>query len=139
VRIPTTTQQGGATFKLLIYPLPMATHKGGCHCGAVRYTVDIDLSKPVTQCNCSICGRTGTLLSFVPSESFALQQGEESLTDYQFNQKHIHHLFCKVCGVRSFARGKGPGGAPMIAINARCLDDFQLNAVTIRDYDGKSR
>src|SRR5207302_8713487 len=66
---------------------------GGCHCGAVRYRVEIDLSKPVTQCNCSICGRTGTLLSFVPASAFTLEKGEDSLTDYQFNRKRIHHVF----------------------------------------------
>ena len=88
----------------------LKTHLGGCHCGAVRYRVDIDLSKPVTQCNCSICSRTGTLLSFVPASAFTLEKGEDSLTDYQFKKKNIHHLFCKVCGVRSFARGQGPNG-----------------------------
>ena len=48
------------------------THRGGCHCGAVRYRVELDLSRPATQCNCSICSRTGTLLSFVPAEAFTL-------------------------------------------------------------------
>jgi hypothetical protein len=111
-------------------------HQGGCHCGAVRYRVDVDLSKPVTQCNCSICSRTGTLLSFVPASAFALEQGEGSLTDYQFGKKHIHHLFCKVCGVRSFARGEGPKG-PMVAINTRCLDDLDATALPSRPFDGK--
>ena len=116
----------------------MPIHHGGCHCGAIRYRVDIDLTKPVVQCNCSICGRTGTLLSFVPAEAFTLERGEESLTDYQFGKKSIHHLFCKVCGVRSFARGVGPKG-PMAAINTRCLDDVEATALPVRQFDGKSR
>jgi len=58
------------------------------------------------QCNCSICSRTGALLSFVPASAFTLEKGDDSLTDYQFKRKNIHHLFCKVCGVRSFARGQ---------------------------------
>jgi hypothetical protein len=116
----------------------MATtsHRGGCHCGAVRFHADIDLSQPVTRCNCSICARTGALLSFVPASSFALEQGEDSLTDYQFGKKHIHHLFCKVCGVRAFARGEGPKG-PMVAINTRCLDDVDATALPSRPFDGK--
>jgi len=118
-------------------PVPN-THHGGCHCGAVRYRVDIDLSKAVTQCNCSICGRTGSLLSFVPTGAFTLEKGEDSLTDYQFKKKVIHHLFCKVCGVRSFARGQGPTG-PMVAINTRCLDDVDAATLDIRHFDGKSR
>ena len=113
-------------------------HAGGCHCGAVRYRVDIDLTQPVITCNCSICGRTGTMLAFVPPQAFTLEKGEESLTDYQFNKKVIHHLFCKVCGVRSFARGQGPQG-PMVAINARCIDDVDVAALKTHHYDGKSR
>jgi hypothetical protein len=116
----------------------MAVHRGGCHCGAVRYHVDVDLSKPVLQCNCSICSRTGTLLAFVPAQSFTLEQGEGSLTDYQFGRKRLHHLFCRVCGVRSFSRGEGPSG-PMVAINTRCLDDVDATALPVQHFDGKSR
>jgi hypothetical protein len=114
------------------------TRQGGCHCGAVRYRVEIDLSKPVTQCNCSICGRTGTLLSFVPADAFELETGQDSLTDYQFGKKNIHHLFCKVCGVRSFARGQGPRG-PMVAINTRCLDELDPTSLPVQHFDGRSR
>ncbi|HYV65964.1 MAG TPA: GFA family protein [Myxococcales bacterium] len=113
------------------------THRGGCHCGAVRYSVEIDLSKAVTQCNCSICSRTGALLSFVPAGSFTLEKGEDSLTDYQFKKKNIHHFFCKVCGVRSFARGQGRTG-PMVAINTRCLDEIDATALQVQRFDGKS-
>ncbi len=112
------------------------TYRGCCHCGAVRYTVEIDLGKPVTQCNCSICSRTGTLLSFVPASAFKLEQGEDVLTDYQFGRKNIHHLFCRICGVRSFARGQGPKG-PMAAINARCLDDVDPSKLPVQFFDGK--
>src|SRR4051812_11386071 len=114
------------------------TYQGGCHCGAVRYTVALDLGAPVLSCNCSICSRNGWLLQFVPNDSFTLEKGEEQLTDYQFNKKVIHHLFCKVCGVRSFARGQGPGG-PMVAINTRCLDDLDPATLNVQHFDGKSR
>ena len=114
------------------------THQGGCHCGAVRYTVEIDLSKPVIQCNCSICSRTGALLSFVPATSFKLEKGEDVVTDYQWGKRHIHFLFCRVCGGRSFARGQGPAG-PMVAINTRCLDDVDATTLNVQHFDGKSR
>lgn len=112
-------------------------HQGGCHCGAVRYSVEVDLSQPVIQCNCSICFRTGTLLTFVPENTFKLEKGEDALADYQFNKKVIHHLFCKVCGVRSFGRGVGPQG-PMVAVNARCLDGLSLEELKVMNYDGRS-
>lgn len=113
------------------------THTGGCHCGRVRYEAETAL-EPVIACNCSICTKSGYWLTFVPESAFRLLSGADNLADYQFAKKHIHHLFCKTCGVRSFARGTSPDGTTMIAINVRCLDDVDLSAITPVPYDGKS-
>lgn len=113
-------------------------HQGSCHCGRVRYEVNIDLSQPLVACNCSMCGRSGTLLAFVPASEFTLLSGEESLQDYQFNHKVIHHLFCTTCGIKPFARGQMPDGSPTAAINVRCIDDVDLEALTIQQFDGKA-
>lgn len=114
------------------------THQGGCHCGAVRYEVTGDFSKAI-YCNCSMCAKTGTWLAFVPAEDFNLKSGEDSLTDYQFNKKIIHHLFCNICGVRSFGRGVGAEGKQMVAINVRCLDNIDLENLKPTFFDGKDR
>lgn len=113
------------------------TYKGHCHCERVAYEVNLDLGK-VISCNCSICSKKGTLLAFTNGDNFKLLKGEDSLSDYQFNKKAIHHLFCKNCGVTSFARGTTPDGKKMIAINARCLDGVDLSKLTIQEVDGKS-
>ncbi|MGZ6139513.1 MAG: GFA family protein [Myxococcaceae bacterium] len=113
--------------------------QGGCHCGAVRYTVEIDRRVPVVSCNCSMCGRSGTLLSFVPASCFSLERGEGATTDYLFNKHHIHHLFCRTCGIKSFARGAGRDGQEMVAINVRCLDDFEPDQFQVKHFDGRSR
>jgi hypothetical protein len=113
------------------------TYQGGCHCGKVRYEVESEIGQ-VVACNCSICGKTGSLLFFAPAEKFRLLSGQEALSDYQFNKHRIHHLFCTTCGIRSFARGAGPGGTEMIAVNARCLDDVDPAAFPVRNFDGKS-
>jgi len=115
------------------------TYRGSCHCGNVKYEVELDLSGPVLACNCSMCGRTGSLMTFVTEDKFTLVSGEESLSDYQFNTKKIHHLFCKNCGVRSFARGRGPGDSPTCMINARCLEGVDPLALEVKRWDGKSR
>lgn len=114
------------------------SYEGGCHCGAVRYRVTMALDRAIT-CNCSICQKTGTVLSFVPAARFSLLQGEDALTDYQWGKKRIHHLFCRRCGVRSFARGAMPDGTPMAAVNVRCLDGVDLDAVATTRFDGRSR
>lgn len=113
------------------------TYTGGCHCGAVRYQVSADLSQPIV-CNCSHCYKLGWMLSFVPEENFTLLSGEDNLTDYQFNKKVIHHLFCKTCGIKSFGRGTGADGQATIALNLRCLDDLDVTTLSPMAYDGKS-
>lgn len=115
----------------------LATYSGGCHCGRVRYEVDADLSR-VMACNCSICRKRGALLTFVPAAKFKLGSGAEALTDYQFNKKVVHHLFCANCGVASFARGAGPDGSEMVAINVRCLDGVDLEGLNVVPFDGAS-
>ena len=113
-------------------------YAGGCRCGKVRYEVELDLSGPVMACNCSMCGKAGTLLTFVPADRFTLISGEESLTDYQFNKERIHHLFCNTCGIKSFARGLGKGDVPTVAINARCLDGVEVSELQVKHVDGRS-
>jgi len=112
---------------------------GGCHCGAVRYSVELDREVPVISCNCSMCAKAGTLLSFVPAARFTLERGEEALTDYLFHKHHIHHLFCRVCGIKSFARGAGRDGQPMVSVNVRCLDGFEPEQFRVQPFDGRSR
>jgi hypothetical protein len=112
------------------------SYQGGCHCGKVRYEVAMQLTGGMT-CNCSICSKTGTVLTFVPDTQFKLLAGEDSLTDYQFGKQRLHHLFCKRCGIRSFARGSKPDGTAMVAVNIRSLDDIDLAAVPTQQFDGK--
>ncbi len=114
------------------------TYTGGCHCGRVRYEVTTSLS-PVIECNCSICAKRAHLLTFVPAEQFKLLSGADSLTDYQFNHKIIHHLFCSVCGIASFSTGTGSDGRPMYSINVRCLDGLDVSSLERTPFDGRSR
>ena len=113
------------------------TYQGGCHCGRVRYQATSDLAQ-VVDCNCSICIKRGAMWAFVKAPQFKLLKGDDATTDYQFGKKHIHHLFCESCGVGSYARGLGPDGAPMFAINVRCLDDVDVAALKLTPFDGKS-
>jgi hypothetical protein len=113
------------------------TYEGGCHCGKVRYKATTDLAR-VVSCNCSRCGKLGALLTFVSPTQFELLSGEDALTDYQFNKKVIHHLFCCACGVESFARGTAPNGEELVAINVRCLDGLDIGAISPTHFDGKS-
>jgi hypothetical protein len=115
----------------------MSQHQGACQCGAVSYDVDVDLGKIVT-CNCSRCQPMGFVLAFASGDKFHLKSGEEALTEYRFGKKTIQHLFCKTCGVESFARGAMPDGTPIIAINVNCLSGVDPRALKSRHVDGRS-
>ncbi len=117
---------------------PAKTHAGGCHCGKIRYEATAVFDKAI-ECNCSICAKSGSLLEFIPASHFKLKSGADDLIDYQFNKHVIHHMICPDCGIKSFARGTGPDGTPMVAVNVRCLDDFDLKTIKITEFDGRSR
>lgn len=112
-------------------------HKGSCHCGAVKYEVNAPIERAM-ECNCSICSSKGYLLAFVPATALTLKQGQESLADYQFGKKTIHHRFCKQCGVGTFGQAKAPDGTEMVAINVRCIEGLDFKALPIDFHDGKS-
>ena len=57
---------------------------------------------------------------------------------YHFNNKETDHIFCKTCGTASYGSGSDGEGNVMMAINVRCLDDVNLDALKINHVDGKS-
>jgi hypothetical protein len=113
-------------------------HQGSCHCGAVRYTAETDLAQ-VIQCNCSICSKHGLLVSFVPEDKFTLLSGGHELKEYLFNTHKVRHQFCQSCGTEPFARGTGPDGKTMVALNVRCLNDVDIGSLATTPFDGRSR
>jgi hypothetical protein len=117
------------------------TYTGGCHCGAVRYEADLDLGQGTLKCNCSICSKGRTWLAFVAAGDFRLLSGAEGLGEYQFGALRIHHMFCKRCGIKSFARGQGPDGQQFAAVVVSCLEnipDAQLAALPVAYLDGRN-
>lgn len=112
-------------------------HHGSCHCGAVSFDANMSLEHTIT-CNCSMCLRAGSILAFIPADDFTLLSGEDVLTNYQFNKKVIDHLFCSVCGIKPFGKGKDGNGNETVAINVRCLDDVDIDQLAPKMYDGAS-
>lgn len=51
------------------------TRHDGCHCGAVQFTLNLDRDGSAMSCNCSMCSRACTLLSFVQASRFQLERG----------------------------------------------------------------
>jgi hypothetical protein len=110
--------------------------EGGCHCGAVRFSVAFTEPPELLDCNCSVCAKTGFLHLIARAEDFALLRGGEALTDYRFGTGTARHLFCKVCGIKSFYVPRShPDG---YSVNWRALDGVEGVVPVIRPYDGRN-
>lgn len=115
----------------------LITHRGGCHCGAVRYEVDAPARLRVLDCNCSLCRMTAFQHLIVPAARFRLLQGAELLSEYRFNTGVARHLFCQRCGVKSFYVPRShPDG---FSVNARCLDAGTVAGIDIELFDDTRR
>ena len=114
----------------------MVVHKGGCHCGNVKFEVDAPADLELSDCNCSICRVSGYLHVFVPKAAFRLLTGECDLTSYQFNSGVARHYFCARCGIKSFYVPRShPDG---ISVNVRCLDPNTIASTTVKPFDGQN-
>jgi len=114
----------------------MTTHKGGCHCGRVRFEVDAPATIDADDCNCSICRKSGFLHLLVSSDDFRLLQGEDALHTYTFNTGVAKHYFCRHCGIKSFYIPRShPHG---VSVNVNCLDPETIESIEITPFDGQN-
>ena len=114
----------------------MTIHKGGCHCGQVRFEVEAPADITADQCNCSICRMSGHLHLIVPTADFRLVSGEDDMTTYTFNTGVAQHYFCRHCGIKSFYVPRShPTG---ISVNTNCLDPDTIRSLTVTPFDGQA-
>lgn len=110
-------------------------HKGGCHCGAVRFEVEAPAIIEAFDCNCTICSRSGFLHLIVPRGRFRLLQGESCLSEYRWGTGAARHLFCRTCGIKSFyVPRSNPDG---IDVNVRCLEPGSIERLDVVPLDGR--
>lgn len=114
--------------------MTISKHTGGCHCGAVRFEVEIDTAIG-SVCNCTICTKTGWISRRVKPAAFKLRAGKAALSSYEWGGKVMQFTFCKRCGVQCFAPGHL--GGDFVTINLRCLDGFDPGQVELSYWDGR--
>jgi hypothetical protein len=110
--------------------------EGGCHCGAVRFTIAVDPPISLLDCNCSVCAKAALLHLIVPHNRFTLLSGEAQLTSYRFGSGAANHLFCSVCGIKSFYQPRTHPDA--WSVNFRCLDPGHGLEPEVALFDGQN-
>ena len=71
----------------------------------------------------------------VPSSRFRLLSGAETLRTYTFNSGTARHLFCDVCGTKSFYVPRShPDG---YSVNVRCIDPGTIRKLSVHAVDGR--
>ena len=113
------------------------TYQGSCHCGQVRFEADGEIAG-ATACNCSICRRKGILMWFIPRNALRLLTPQENASTYVFNRHAVRHRFCPTCGIHPFGEATAPDGSAMAAVNLRCIDGLDLDAIPVTHHDGHS-
>jgi hypothetical protein len=122
----------------------MSAYRGSCHCGKVRFEVEAEIDH-VRVCDCSVCRRRGALNFRVPKENLRLLTPWDDLAVYRWGSRTAADYFCPVCGILPFRRPSDPtpkeraeGVQPFDgwAINVRCLDGVDLEALPVRRIHG---
>ena len=115
----------------------LALHAGACHCGAVRYQVELDPSQGA-RCNCSICNKVSQLGALVKPAAFQLLDGKDSITEYTWRNETAQRSFCKRCGIHLFGTGHlAELGGDFVSINLNTLDDVDPLDVKVIYWDGR--
>jgi hypothetical protein len=115
-----------------------SVHQGGCHCGALRFEVELDLSAGTAKCNCSYCAKSRFWLARVGPGDIRVS-GEA--TEYCGRNPVAHHFFCPRCGIHVYDRVGVPNmlGRPYVNVSVACLDNLdvdELIASPVRYGDG---
>lgn len=119
------------------------TYQGSCHCGAVHFEADLDLSEGVCKCNCSLCTKARSWFAIARPEQVRLLSGADAQTEYTWvppgkHEAFLHFRFCGKCGVRTFGVG---GENAFCFVNIAALDHVdadELASAPLRIADGKN-
>ena len=114
----------------------MHTCSGGCHCGRVKFEIEIPDEITVHRCNCSICRTSGYMHLIVTANRFSLLAGKDSLVDYRFHTGVARHMFCGICGIKSFYVPRSHPDS--FSVNLNCVDLPDGIEVSLEDFDGRN-
>ncbi len=114
----------------------MVTHLGGCHCKQIQFEVLGEENIQILNCTCSICSIVNYKHYIVDKSKFKLIKGKDLLSNYTFNTKTAKHIFCKICGIKSFYIPRSHPDS--ISVNLNCIYSNTVKKIKIIKFDGKN-
>jgi hypothetical protein len=109
-----------------------------CHCGAVRIEVP-RRPRSITNCNCSICRRYGTLWAYYKESEVRVLAEPGATKEYSWGRKALRFVRCNVCGCITHWKRVNPVDRGSMGVNARNIEPNKLGPVRIRLLDGASQ
>lgn len=113
----------------------MKKMNGQCHCGTVKFTVELtDGLNAARRCNCSYCRMRGAITVSAPLTGITVLEGKENLTEYRFNTRQAAHYFCSVCGIYTFHQRRS--NPEQYGVNVACLEGvspFDFPEITVTE------
>jgi hypothetical protein len=108
-----------------------------CHCGQVAITLPA-LPDEITQCNCSLCSKTGFMGIYYRPEDVAVTGEVEPYVRSDLDEACLTNWRCSHCGCATHWTGLGQYAEAKMGVNARMLDAALLDGVPVKQVDGAS-
>jgi len=119
-------------------PIGLQQQQGSCHCGKVRFRVELDLGQGGSRCNCSVCTKVAPISGIVRPEAFELLSDEAELSSYEWGHQVSKRFFCRHCGVHCFGRGHlAELGGDFVGLNLNTLDGVEIAELSLVYFDGR--
>lgn len=108
-----------------------------CHCG--RATIRLP-RKPeqVTQCNCSLCTKTGFRGVYFGSNELVIEGEFHSYVRDDLKQAYLANHRCAYCGILTHWTPLTDPPHERMGVNARLIDPAALDGVPVQEVDGAS-
>lgn len=96
-------------------------HQGACHCGKVRFTVDLSEGlASARRCDCSFCTMRGAVAVSADLAGLVITDGADALTCYTFGTGVARHYFCSTCGI--YTHHQRRSNPDEFGVNLACLE-----------------
>lgn len=106
-----------------------------CHCGAVQLSIKRSPTV-LTECNCSICHRTGALWAYYSPDLVSISCAAGATKGYIWGDRCIEFHHCTTCACVTHYTSTEKSHHSKTAVNARMLPSEVIGPLQRRQFDG---